>query len=68
MRNSLNGDGKIGGIDFIKVQVQMIVGDKIYEECLCDSEYILDIIPNVAVAMREMFYWIPKEKTIFSNG
>ena len=32
-----NGHDKIGGIDIIKVQVQMIVDDKIKEKCSCDS-------------------------------
>ena len=40
----------------------MIGGDKIEDYCSCDSEYMGNIMPKIAVAMRENFHWIPKEK------
>ena len=53
---------KICGIDLIKVQVKMIVGKNIEEDCSCDSGYIINIMPKVSVTMQENFHWIPKGK------
>ena len=52
----------------IKMKFQMIVGNNIEEDCLCDSEYMLNIMPKVVVTIRENFHCIPREKTIFSHG
>ena len=38
----------------------MIVGDKMEEDGLCDSEYMLNNIPKVAVMMREKFIGFQK--------
>ena len=60
-----NGDKAIVGIDLIRVQDQIIVGDKIKEDCLCDSEHMLNIMTKVAVAMREKFHLISKVKKLY---
>ena len=53
-----NRDDKIGGMDLIKVQFQMIVGKEIRKDCSCDSECIINIMPKVSVAKQQRIFFV----------
>ncbi len=52
-------------IDNLKLQVKMKKGDEYDKDTTCDSEFMLDTIPDIATIMREKFHWIPDTEIIY---
>ena len=51
--------------DDIELHVRLQAGDITQEDCSCDSDFMLKIMPRVATAMREKFSWVPNETPLY---
>ena len=56
---------KIGGRNLINVQVQMVFWNDTNADCVCDSYYMLNILPKVTVVIRKNCHYVPKENKLY---
>ena len=49
----------------VRLEVLARPGDEVEEDCSCDSTYMLDVMPHVAIALREAFHWVSATETIY---
>ena len=52
-------------VDDVSVQVMMRRGDEVDEDITCDSNFMLDTIPDVAQTIRDTFHWVPDYERIY---
>ena len=41
------------------------VGDVVEEDCSCDSNFMLEIIPQIGKQLRETYHWLPSTTVIY---
>ena len=66
--NIVEEDGETSSpltIDKLELSVAIRNGDEVDEDCTCDSEFMLETMPEVGQRLRECYSWIPQEQTIY---
>lgn len=59
-----NGTSRQLTLGDLTLKVSIQAGDRRMEDCSCDSEFMLETMPEVAQAIRNKFSWVPSDKWI----
>lgn len=52
-------------VNDLEVFVQQEAGDKVEEDITCDSNFMLQKMPEIGAALRSAYHWVQRDETIY---
>jgi len=49
----------------LELFVQQEAGDEVEEDITCDSNFMMEKVPEIGRALRENFFWVPRQQVIY---
>ena len=65
MRTNKDGEQVAISMEDLELFVQQEAGDEVEEDITCDSNFMIEKIPQIGQALREIFYWVPRQQVIY---